>query len=274
VVTGKRGGTNQRPTLPDNSPYLGRRYDVADVLTPLCKAHGWTVRRLAQALGCDPSIPSAWANGKRLMPGYWVPTVARVLGISEDTLTERGGVAVSTARPRSRAPRVAVVRTPRRRTLSERPCATCKDLFQPRWDYQVTCSEPCYGRHRRASARTPSVPKPCAVCGHDFTPRDTTGRYCGDACRHQANLAVKTAARVARKQARPADAPTHGPALPIGKAVALTPPDPTRWALTHRCQQCRKPMILAGVCWQCSTGRPRRILMPAERIWQAETVAA
>lgn len=81
-------------------------------------------------------------------------------------------------------------------TQLQKRCRVCGKLFTPVYhSNQSVCSMRCYNLAKagiclvnaeKKPAKAKREPKPCAVCGTMFTPKNKVQKYCSDACARKA----------------------------------------------------------------------------------------
>lgn len=173
----------------------------------------------------------------------------------------------------------------RKHPLVPRPCQRCGTAFLPTHPlWHRYCSDACRIRANKPRVSIPA--RACGWCGKRYQPRNLAGVYCGRACYQ----AAKRAHRQPAQRPPAATKPCPGCGTPIaarhprctgcqehqnvqsqyqkahGKGVL--------WVLDKRCPRCRKPTVEAALCYRCSTGRERRITMPAHLIKPARVEVA
>lgn len=68
-------------------------------------------------------------------------------------------------------------------------CEQCSQEFEAKTRLQRFCSQPCVTRNIQNRRRGAAIdPRPCEVCGKEFTPRKgSAGRFCSRPCTYAAN---------------------------------------------------------------------------------------
>lgn len=74
----------------------------------------------------------------------------------------------------------------RPRTLKDKPCATCSELFRPRDKNAKYCSPEC--RHKNLSR----AEKECPQCKQLFKGSHAAQKYCSYTCKNKASTVIKT----------------------------------------------------------------------------------
>jgi hypothetical protein len=69
-----------------------------------------------------------------------------------------------------------------------RPCIVCGGEFTPKQNRTVVCSSQC--RSRRDNGTVLPKPRPCSMCGKEFTPKCNKVLQCSNSCRHKAKAKI------------------------------------------------------------------------------------
>lgn len=150
-------------------------------------------------------------------------------------------------------------------------CAQCRATYTPYTRRQVYCGVRCSDAAAVARKRQRRPARTCVVCQTPVVTRSKTMVYCSKPCRRAAAAAKERAtrqscaSRTSAPRALPPP-PPRPPAPPREKQPYVHNERPSGpWTLGHRCRRCRKPIVDAGTCYTCATGRPRVYVMPPER---------